>query len=392
MTSDPVPLAELCRIDRRYFRPSHQGASDLPFVGVEHVIAGSGAINLDSDSRVGSQKSAAFRFDERHVLYGKLRPYLNKVATPDFAGKCSTELVPLLPRDGVDRDFLAHLLRRQDTVDFVMAAVTGSRMPRADMHVLLSMRVPRLPIQEQRRIVAVLNRTAKVERLRDQAAERMREFVPALFVKMFGDPAENAKGWVTESLGELVERGPQNGLYRPKSEYGSGTPILRIDGFYDGKVNDATTWQRVRLDDRTVEKYALAEGDIVVNRVNSRPFLGKSALIPQLDEPAVFESNMMRLHVDTQRLRPDFLIWMLQLKSVRALLCSNAKDAINQSSINQGDVKRLVVILPPIELQGEFVEAVDSVGVAEGLGQASQRCASRLRAALVDQLLKCETR
>ncbi len=391
MTSDEVPLAELCRIDRRHLRPSDQGASDLPFVGVEHVVAGNGTINLNSDSRVGNQKSTAFRFDRRHVLYGKLRPYLNKVATPDFAGKCSTELVPLLPRDGVNRDFLAHLLRRQDTVDFVMAAVTGSRMPRADMNVLLSMRVPRPPIEEQRRIVGILNRAAKVERLRDEASERLREFVPALFVKMFGDPVENAKGWATESLGELAERGPQNGLYRPKSQYGSGTRILRIDGFYGGKVKDATTWQRVRLDDRTLERYGLVEGDVVVNRVNSRPFLGKSALIPQLDEPAVFESNMMRLHVDEQRLRPDFLIWMLQLESVRALLCSNAKDAINQSSINQGDVKRLVVVVPPMELQSRFVEAVNSVSVAEGLGQESQRCASLLRAALVDQLLKGES-
>ena len=127
MTTVLVPLAELCQMDRRHVRSGDEGASNLPFVGVEHVVAGNGVIDFDSDSRVGSQKSAAFRFDARHVLYGKLRPYLNKVATPDFAGKCSTELIPLLPREGVDRDYLAHLLRRRETVDFVMAAVTGSR-------------------------------------------------------------------------------------------------------------------------------------------------------------------------------------------------------------------------------------------------------------------------
>lgn len=361
MTSQLVPLAELCQIDRQHVRPTDMDASRLPFVGVEHVVAGNGSIDFDSDSRVGSQKSATFRFDARHVLYGKLRPYLNKVATPAFAGRCSTELIPLLPSDGVDREFLAHLLRRQDTVDFVMAAVTGSRMPRADMKVLLSMRVPLPPLGEQRRIVAILNRAARIEQLRARAAERLREFVPALFVKMFGDPVENPIGWPVEAVGDLVTRGPQNGLYRPMSDYGAGTPILRIDGFLGGQVSHPATWQRVRLDKDTVSRYALEEGDIVINRVNgARRFLGKSAIVPNLEEPAVFESNMMRLQPDRRRVRPGFLIEMLQLPSMKARLCSNAKE-INQSSINQTDVKSCVVLTPPLELQEKFCDVADSV-------------------------------
>ena len=215
MTSVLVPLGELCRMDRRHVRPSDPDAGSLPFVGVEHVVAGNGVIDLASDTRVGTQKSTAFRFDARHVLYGKLRPYLNKVATPDFSGKCSTELIPLLPRDGVDRDFLAHLLRRRDTVDVVMAAVTGSRMPRADMKVLLSMRVPHRPLDEQRRIVAILNRAAKIERLRARAAERLREFVPALFVRMFGDPVENPKDWPVAKLADVGNLDRGRSRHRP---------------------------------------------------------------------------------------------------------------------------------------------------------------------------------
>ncbi|MDE0679305.1 MAG: hypothetical protein OXI11_03680, partial [Gammaproteobacteria bacterium] len=104
---------------------------------------------FETHSRVGEQKSTAFLFDERHVLYGKLRPYLNKVATPDFVGKCSTELVPLLPRNGVNRVFLAELLRQEETVAYVMKSVTGSRMPRTDMNSLLSMPVPVPPLAHQ---------------------------------------------------------------------------------------------------------------------------------------------------------------------------------------------------------------------------------------------------
>ena len=94
MSACRVPLGELCEMDRQGIQPDDPLTADLPFVGVENVVGGTGILNFDTDSRIGGQKSAAFRFDRRHVLYGKLRPYLNKVAVPEFAGRCSTELVP----------------------------------------------------------------------------------------------------------------------------------------------------------------------------------------------------------------------------------------------------------------------------------------------------------
>ena len=163
-------------------------------------------------------------------------------------------------------------------------------------------------------------------------------------------------GWEVAPLGDLILKGPQNGLYRSKSHYGSGIRILRIDGFYDGCVTDPADWQRVQLDDLTEEKYALSEDDIVINRVNSRPFLGKSAIVPEIPETAVFESNMMRFTVNPERILPKMLIAMLQLRSIRKRLLVNAKDAINQSSINQSDVRGLPIIVPPLALQSRFTE------------------------------------
>ena len=327
-----------------------------------------------------ARKARVFILTNAHVLYGKLRPYLNKVATPEFAGKCSTELVPLLPRVGVDREFIGYLLRRQKTVDYVMSSVTGARMPRTDMNALLSLPVPLPPLDEQRRIVAVLNRAAKIERLRARAHELMREFIPALFLEMFGDPAENPMRWTTERLGCLIESGPQNGLYKPKSAYGSGTPILRIDGFYDGNVSNPVSWQRLRLDDSTLNKYKLMEDDIIINRVNSRPFLGKSAIIPKIQEPAVFESNMMRMQIDADRLLPQFLISMLQLETIRSSLCSNAKDAINQSSINQTDVRGLLVIVPPLHLQHRYAQTRDAARAILSVAKFGSRTTQKLSA------------
>ena len=230
MKTPIAPLGELCDMDRQGLQPDDPIASRLPFVGVENVASDTGIINFDNGSRTGNQKSATFRFDERHVLYAKLRPYLNKIATPGFCGRCSTELVPFLPRKSVDRDFIAWLLRRKETVEYVMASVTGSRMPRTDMKALMSLTVPLPPLNEQRRIVGILNRAAKIERLRVQAAERLREFIPALFVQMFGDPAENPMGWAVGRLGEICTINPR----AKKSGYSdnmvvSFVPMVAVD-------------------------------------------------------------------------------------------------------------------------------------------------------------------
>jgi type I restriction enzyme S subunit len=132
-----------------------------------------------------------------------------------------------------------------------------------------------------------------------------------------------------------------------------------------------------------IESFGLSENDIVVNRVNSRPYLGKSALIPKLTEPTVFESNMMRLTLNTKSAVPVYVTHYLQTPFVKSQIQVLAKDAVNQSSINQEDVKGLIVRLPPIPLQQNFAALVEEV---HGL-RAVQREALRQAEHLFDSLL-----
>jgi len=382
-----VPLGKLCTPSRATIAPGDPEYDALPSVGLEQVESETGKISLAAGSRTGNGQSVNFRFDNQTVLYGKLRPYLNKVAVPDFSGRCSTELVPLLPAPGVARGFLAALLRRPETVQAVMAANTGSRMPRADIGVLLGLKVPHPSPADQRRIVDILDRAANIRRLRWQAQEVARQIIPALFVKMFGDPATNPMGWPVRCLGDLIADGPQNGLYRPASDYGSGTRILRIDSFYDGCVSCLEDLRRLRIDAGTQARYSLRPRDIVINRVNSRPYLGKSAIVPALEEPVVFESNMMRLTLNEAAALPEYLIAYLQLPYARAALIAKAKDAINQSSINQQDVTALDVPVPPLVQQQRFAELMSDVRRMIVRQEAADHLASTATASLQAQLL-----
>ena len=354
-----VPVAELCRMDRRHVRASDRDAASLPFVGVEHVVAGNGVIDLDSDSRVGSQKSAAFRFDARHVLYAKLRPYLNKVATPDFAGKCSTELIPLLPRDGVDRDFLAHLLRRRDTVDFVMAAVTGSRMPRADMKLLLSMRVPLPTLEEQRQIVAIMSRAAKIGRLRVQAAERLREFVPALFVKMFGGADQIEKRFACRPLRDVSEiaGGATKGRKIPPED-SVHVPYLRVANVQDGFL-DLAEVKTIAIRRAEEGKYALAVGDLVMTEGGDLDKLGRAAIWNGELEYCAHQNHVFRVRPDRDVVLTDYLRDLAGSEYGKAYFLSVAKRTTGIASINKTQLGGLPVPLAPIELQMRYERVAD---------------------------------
>ncbi len=161
-----VRLGEVCSVHRQVVESNSSEARHLPYLSLEHLESDSGRLlRAPSEGLDGEGVSTTFRFDKRHVLYGKLRPYLNKVAVPKFEGRCTTELMPLLPRESVDREFLGWLLRRPETIQAAMQGVTGSRMPRANMRELLALRIPLPPLEEQKRIVAILNeQIATVER------------------------------------------------------------------------------------------------------------------------------------------------------------------------------------------------------------------------------------
>ena len=98
----------------------------------------------------------------------------------------------------------------------------------------------------------------------------------------------------------------------------------------------------------------------MINRVNSREYLGKSALIPELHEPTVFESNMMRLTLD-ESVHPRYAVHVLQTSFIKRQIMRACKDAVNQSSINQQDVKGFELPVPPIDRQIQFATALEGL-------------------------------
>ena len=383
-----VPLEAVATIERDVIDASSI-EDDTPYVGLENIQSGGDLVDV-RQVRTGELASSKFTFTPHHLLYGKLRPYLAKIARPDFGGICSTDILPVLPGPDLDRGYLAHFLLRPESVAWASSRATGANLPRLSPRALAEMAIPVPPLPEQRRIAEALDRAEVLRAKRRASLAQLDTLSQAIFLDMFGDPANNPKSWPQKPLGELIADGPQNGLYKPAADYGSGTPIVRIDAFYDGVVTKLASLKRVRVSTEEQALYALHPGDILVNRVNSREFVGKSALVPMLAEPTVFESNMMRFAVDRTVVHPGFLIEYLQTRFARTHIVKCTKDAVNQSSINQQDVKSIPTVLPPRPLQERFVERLAGVERLKSANTASLACLDALFASLQDRAFRGE--
>lgn len=191
----------------------------------------------------------------------------------------------------------------------------------------------------------------------------------------------------SHALGDLILEGPTNGLYRPESDYGAkGTPIVRIDSFANGSITNLAGLRRVVVPSVIRERFALEQGDVLINRVNALTHVGKAAVVPELSEPTLFESNMMRLRC-AETLVPEYLGVILRSDIARRHWLARSKPAVNQVSVNQRDTKSLCLPLPDPDRQREIAQAVK---VADALVLRCQErisCLQSLKKSLMHDLL-----
>ncbi|MBE3142646.1 MAG: restriction endonuclease subunit S [Planctomycetes bacterium] len=343
-------LGEACVQDREMLEPRSQRAKALPYLSLEDIESVSGKILKRPVSLLAPRGiSISFAFNHSHVLYGKLRPYLNKVALPDFEGRCTTEIIPLRPSENVDRVYLAWFLRCDETAQEAMRGKTGSRMPRADMAELLKIPIPFAPLAEQKRIAAILNeQMAAAEKARAAAEAQLEEAkaLPAAYLRQVfpneGQPLP--PDWRWAKLGEICIGTGQYGLSEKASSVPQGVPILRMSNIRDGMI----FWddlKYVQLPGVLVHQYRLSKDDLLFNRTNSAELVGKSAVFDGNQE-AVFASYLIRYRVRTNIVNPHFLCRYINSQNGRAFIEKNMTRAIGQVNINASTLGTMPIPLP----------------------------------------------
>ena len=264
----------------------------------------------------------------------------------------------------LEQQYLLYFLKSNIGKQMIKAKTSGSVRDNLKLNMLKEMTIPKRTVQEQKKCVVILDELKKIISLYTEKIGKYDELIKARFVEMFGDPYINPLKWKKLKIKDAVTIEPQNGLYKPQSDYvtdGSGIPILRIDGFYDGMVTDFASLKRLKCSETEQQRYLLLEDDIVINRVNSIEYLGKCAHIKDLLEDTVYESNMMRMHFDPEYYNPVYICKLLCSQFIYDQIVNHAKKSVNQASINQKDVLDFNIYQPPLDLQNEFANFVQQI-------------------------------
>jgi type I restriction enzyme S subunit len=381
-----VPLSQLCELTE-LINPEKEPEKPFLYVDVSSVSNETFRITeprqvLGKDAPSRARK--VIRRDD--VIFATVRPSLQRVALIPAkldAQVCSTGFCVLRSkRERLDPLFLYFSLLTERIQRKVEGLQDGATYPAIRDSDLFGQCILLPTVGEQQAIARALDAVQKAKEARQRELALERERKAALIEYLFTE-VESAKHEMASSvveLGKLITSGPQNGIYKPMGDYGTGTLIIRIDDFdEEGKLTSSAI-QRVRLTAKDVQTYGLIERDLLINRVNSLSHLGKALLVRRFSEPVVFESNMMRLRLDESRVLPEYVWYFLLTETAKSYVRGRAKRAVAQSSINQGDVGSIPVPLPPVSQQNEIVSIL---GASDGKLQSLER-----ECALLDELFR----
>jgi len=167
------------------------------------------------------------------------------------------------------------------------------------------------------------------------------------------------KEWDVRQLRSCLLDNPTNGIYKPAHLIGRGTLLIGQAAFTAERSIDFSLSRRAVVSDEELRRYEVAADNVLVSRVFATvEGVGLPTLVPALPEPAVYESNMMRLRVDRNAIRPRLLFEWLRNPLARQRIEAGV-NASNQASVNQGALNPLPVIWQPSEEQDRLVDIIE---------------------------------
>lgn len=315
--------------------------------------------------------------DERKLRSSRLRPgdivFARTGATtgksylirecPDNAVFASY-LIRVRPSPRIDPRFLAHFFNSAGYWEQISLKAAGAAQPGVNASKLEELILPLPPIDEQRRIAAILDQADALRAKRRAALAQLDEMARAIFVEMFG-PGPYQR---TIPIGDCVEEfryGTSN-----KSGLG-GYPTLRIPNVLGSAIN-LTDLKTVEVEEREFSRLRLREGDLLFVRTNGNPdYVGRCAVVPAKlghdiglsAEDFIFASYLIRARPTPGAVHPTFVQVFLSIAEGRHQVREHAKTSAGQFNINTEGLAALRIPQVPYSEQAAYADRIAAIAV-----------------------------
>lgn len=347
---------------------------DVKYVGLEHLEKDAGIIGSASAEGVKSLKNV---FHPGQILYGKLRPYLNKHDVADFDGVCSTDILVFNVRKTAIAQYVDFFLNQRSFIEYAVANSKGINLPRVSEEVVLDAVCPLPPLAEQQRIVDCIEYLfAKLDEAKEKAQSVLdsfetrkaailhKAFTGELTAKWRAEHGVNLDGWQQTTIGKeslLMTKGASprwQGITYTDDK--SQTLFVTSENVRDGYL-DLT--KEKYLDNRINEiqrRSVLQKGDVLVNIVGAS--IGRAAIF---DLECLANTNQA---VCLIRLKGSvvnrFLCYYLN-SPVALTYYGENKVETARANISLTNISDMGIALPSVVEQHEIVSILDSLFAKE---------------------------
>lgn len=368
---------------------------DLADVPIIAKVSFGGEISVRPPEQRRGYKGRLFWTNPGDLIYSKIRVKQGSISVvpeaPDRIAVSAEYPVYEVDHEQLDGQYLELVVRSRPFLEYLDGlAHGGATKTRIPPELFESVMVPVPPIAAQEAIVSAwTDAQAEAEATRQcaAAAEKRAEidFLNALGLtrpKRTGRPKAFAVRWselgrwgveynqlINSSTDLSTGRYPvarlgdcavfvQYGSSEKANSKGHGVPILRMNNIVDGEVV-ADDLKHVELTEAEIDSLRLEDGDILINRTNSKELVGKCAPF-HLDGEFVFASYIIRFRLDTSLADPDYVSYVINSFVGRQQIDALSRPIGGQANINSEELRSLQLPLPPLSVQSDLISAVEA--------------------------------
>lgn len=291
----------------------------------------------------------------------------------------------LRPKDSLSVDYLAYALRNKD----VRKHLSGSTRDKLTKAGASEIKIPLPPLEEQRRIAAILDKSDRLATLQARASIIDREWLGSIYGEFFADSESHIEISIEEALESqilLLHKDGNHGSSYPRAEdFGTvGVPFISAKSIDDGgAIIDSLV---ARLSEEKAQSLRigwLESGDVLLAHNAS---VGKTALYEGQYQRALIGTSLTAFRPNRNHLDSRYLLHYLSSPSFQSALAAD----MSQTTRNQVPItaqRRLALIIPPLSKQEEFAARVISLERLSWKRRQSFRCVDVLRKSLFGALL-----
>lgn len=333
--------------------PNYYGG-DIPWIKPDDLNRGMYVIS--SSDYLSKEGAAESRLLPSGSVLVSCIGNIGKIAIAGRELATNQQINALIPSKLIESEYLYFAIQvlRSELEDLASVSV----VPIINKSTFSNVEIPLPPISEQRRIVEILRQADDLRRLRREANAKAAQLLPALFYKMFGDPATNPKGWEVSPFSKFISS-TQYGLSTSLQEEGD-VGVVRMNNITQSGNLDFVEMKYLSQNQVDFNMYDLRLGDILFNRTNSKELVGKTGLWEETKQMYTFASYIIRVRLKSSVV-PEYIWALLNSAYGKNQVFRLGKQAVNMANINTQELGTIPIPLPPKDLQQDFATVVGSI-------------------------------